>query len=231
MTHPFICRDEDGRDLWVKGPAWTAVELASEWICARLAQEWGLPLAECDLAQVPDELVAWSDVSQIASLGSGIGFASVHELGSVELDYGDIPKIDPELRADILLFDYWVHNADRILGEKGGNPNLLWVVQEDRLVMIDHNVAFDRDFSSPDFFGSHTFCDSLGMWLPSYRKKRQKKLLAILGDLPDILLSVPEGWFADDTVKNLPLAEDLERMERVLRRVESDPDGFWEVCL
>lgn len=126
VTRPFVCRDEQGRQLWVKGPAWRSTELAAEWICARLAHLWGLPLAEYSLVSVADDLIRLSAIPQIASLGSGTGFGSFHAEGAAELDYADIQKIDITLQAEILLFDYWVQNGDRILGETGGNPNLLW---------------------------------------------------------------------------------------------------------
>ncbi len=44
VTHPFVCRDENGNQLWVKGAAWLAKDLIAEWICARIAKEWGLPV-------------------------------------------------------------------------------------------------------------------------------------------------------------------------------------------
>jgi hypothetical protein len=179
---------------------------------------------------VPDELVSWSNVPGIASLGSGIGFASIHETGASELDYGDIDGIAPQLRADILLFDYWVQNEDRKLGKKGGNPNLLWVALERRPVMIDHNLAFDVEFDSQILFTQHAFGADLETWDAGFRAKRQKKLLAILGALPDILDSIPEEWFADDAIRDVPLAAEVARMKRVLRRVEATPDEFWEVC-
>jgi len=57
MSQPFICRDESGRKLWVKGSGWRSKELAAEWICAQLASEWGLPLADFSLVSVDDDLI------------------------------------------------------------------------------------------------------------------------------------------------------------------------------
>ncbi len=57
----------------------------------------------------------------------------------------------------MLLFDWWVHNEDRHLTLRGGNPNLLWDMQLGQLVVIDHNQAFDRDFNASRFLDSHVF--------------------------------------------------------------------------
>lgn len=48
VTRPFVCRDENANQLWVKGSAWLPKDLVAEWICAQLAQEWGLPVAKYD---------------------------------------------------------------------------------------------------------------------------------------------------------------------------------------
>ena len=229
VTRPFICRDEQGRQLWVKGRAWSSKELAAEWVCARLAHLWGLPVAKFSLVTVADDLIRLSAVPQIASLGSGIGFGSFHVGGAAELDYTDVQKIDANLQAEILLFDYWVQNGDRILGDNGGNPNLLWQPHQDRLVVIDHNSAFARDFSASEFFQQHVFHDARAQWNSEFREQHQKKLLELLGQLSDIWESIPEEWSVDDDVTGF--STDLIRMKDILHRVEKNPEAFWEVCI
>ena len=229
VTRPFVCRSTDGRQLWVKGPAWASKELAAEWICARLAQFWGLPLSDCALVSVPDDLIRLSAVKEIASLGSGFGFGSFHAEGAAELDYADIQKVDAELRAEILLFDYWVHNGDRILGEAGGNPNLLWQAHRNQLVIIDHNSAFAAGFSAQEFFRQHIFHESLAQWDAAFREKHHKKLLEFLGQLPDIWSSIPEKWFSDDDLTGF--SAELTRMKKILSRIETNAEEFWGVCL
>jgi hypothetical protein len=229
VSRPYICRDEEGRQLWVKGSAWLAGDLVSEWICAQLALEFGLPIAECDLVMVADELIEHSAISDIASLGAGIGFGSIHASGATELDYGDVEKVNTVLQADVLLFDYWIQNDDRGLGENGGNPNMLWKMPEEQLVLIDHNAAFDNEFSNTVFFENHAFGAVRCLWDEEYCADRQKKLLVILEELPDKLTALPEEWFVDDEIRKSPLREELIRIEDVLRRIEKDPITFWEV--
>ena len=69
-----------------------------------------------------------------------------------------------------------------------------------------------------------------------YIKNREKKLLDILEKLPDILeklpdilASIPDEWFENDDLRKIPLTKEVERMERILRRIETDPQTFWEV--
>ena len=229
MSQPFICRDESGRKLWVKGSGWRSKELAAEWICAQLAREWGLPLADFSLVSVDDDLIRYSAISDIASLGAGIGFGSFHEDGAGEVNYLDIPKIDEELRADILLFDYWVQNGDRMLEPCGGNPNLLWHAAPENVVMIDHNGAFEDNFLQVEFFKTHIFRESLAAWGESFRKNRQQKILELLGKLPDICALLPEAWYDDNELTGF--SAELARMKQVLSRIEKDPNAFWEVSL
>lgn len=225
VTHPFVCRDSEGRQIWVKGRAWSSKDLVAEWVAARLGTLWGLPLAEYDLVSVSEDLVRFSALPQISSLGSGIGFGSIHAQGAAELDYADIESISPSLRAEILLFDYWIQNSDRILGSSGGNPNLLWQSHNEQLLVIDHNSAFESDFSESHFFEQHVFHESRLHWDQPFRQEYHKKLLDILGHLPDICSSIPEDWFADDEVTGI--YAHFERIRSKLLRVETESDSFW----
>jgi len=135
------------------------------------------------------------------------------------VNYLDLPKIDDELRADILLFDYWVQNGDRILEPCGGNPNLLWHAVPENVVMIDHNGAFEDNFSQIEFFKTHIFRESSAVWGESFRQNRQQKILEILGKLPDTCALLPEAWYADDELTGF--SAELARMKR--KRLIDDP--------
>jgi len=50
-------------------------------------------------------------------------------------------QISDDLRARLLIFDWWVMNPDRILTKAGGNPNLLWSLSQNQLHVIDHNLS------------------------------------------------------------------------------------------
>ncbi|WOG27749.1 hypothetical protein P6910_24910 [Endozoicomonas sp. 8E] len=66
--------------------------------------------------------------------------------------------VPEQLQNDVLVFDRWIRNEDRTRG----NTNLLWAPREDRLVIIDHNLAFDPDFTGESFFKYHVFNSAQG---------------------------------------------------------------------
>ena len=107
---------------------------------------------------------------------------------------------------------------------------MLWVVNNEKLVIIDHNMAFDREFLFSDFIKNHAFERSFLSWDTAFRKSRHKKLLAILEQLPNIISSVPEDWFLEDDLRKNSLATEIEHINTILRRIKTDPDKFWEVC-
>ena len=57
FTKPYICRCDDGEVYFVKGRSATRRGLINEWLCANLAEAFGLPIAPFALAEVPQELI------------------------------------------------------------------------------------------------------------------------------------------------------------------------------
>ena len=86
----------------------------------------GLPIPEIAIAEVPATLVRFSAMPDIADLGVGPAFASQAVEDAQELAFAALSRVPEQLRLQVLLFDWWVHNEDRTLNEYGGNPNLLW---------------------------------------------------------------------------------------------------------
>jgi hypothetical protein len=122
-TQPYICRCDDGEVYFVKGRSATRKGLIHEWLCGHLAQALGLPIAPFAIAHVPSELMAADFSGWMGELGEGAAFASRKVLGQ-ELAMAQVADIDVALRRDVLVFDWWVRNADRSLTMHGGNVNL-----------------------------------------------------------------------------------------------------------
>ena len=154
MTRPFICRGEDNNIYFVKGSGAGRRSQICEWIAGNLALELGLPIAPFRIVDVPFALV--ENNPQYSELGAGPAFGSLKQT-IMELNYAGIEQVPVALQRDVLAFDWWIHNIDRMLTESGGNPNLFWAPEEERLVVIDHNQAFDPQFSAKDFFDYHVF--------------------------------------------------------------------------
>ena len=156
-SNPFYCRGEDGLAYFVKGRGAGRQSQIAEYVGGRLARNFGLPVPDFEVVEVPQELIAWCGRNDAHELGEGLAFASKELPHVQEFSFSLIPKVPEQLRKDVAVFDWWIHNADRKLTEKGGNPNLLWNLVDSRLAVIDHNQAFDMGFDTQSFAELHVF--------------------------------------------------------------------------
>ena len=123
-----------------------------------MATDFGLPIAEYAIADVPDTLIALGVRTDLRKdLGSGFVFASRLVPHALELTPTTRDLVPDNVAMDVLVFDWWLKNEDRHLTESGGNPNLLWDTSGEKLTVIDHNLAFDPDFNVVNFLDSHVF--------------------------------------------------------------------------
>lgn len=220
MTRPFIVRAEDD-DLYVaKGRETTQRGLMAEWICAQLANEIGLPIPEYSLLEVPQELAAAMGADG-AALGSGIVFGSRQEVNAQEFSVPQLKRIGADQRRLLLAFDWWIENGDRSLTPHGGNPNLLWRASEQRLVVIDHNLAFDPDFDESAFFETHVFRDDADALFGDLvcRAETSAVLGAALGRFDAAVASLPAAWHWIDSAQTVPVQVDLKAIkDRLIAR-------------
>ncbi|QPK62878.1 hypothetical protein IVG45_18940 [Methylomonas sp. LL1] len=156
-TTPFLCTACDGNSYFVKGYAASSIGLVKEWMGANLAQAFGLPVPEFQLAYLADALANAYEGPAASELKGGYVFASKQIPSVTELKFETIPHLDKTTRLAVLLFDLWVEHEDRTLTELGGNPNLLWKPDESKLYVIDHNLIFDPAFSHESFWTTHVF--------------------------------------------------------------------------
>lgn len=158
VTRPFLCKASDGHSYYVKGIGNHAGHrsVLTEWISAHLAQAFGLPIAPFKLIEVPKSLIEIA-TPDWSTLGTGTAFGSQQIPLVQELQWSQVKQVPIKLQQDILVFDWWIHNADRSLTDKGGNPNLLWSPHQQELTVIDHNNGFDPLFNQGDFYHTHAF--------------------------------------------------------------------------
>ena len=144
-TQPVFCRAEDSHEYVVKGKFAGRKALIAEWVSNRLGRLFGLPIPEFEQLFLDPQLLEYSARrSEVEILGRGVLFGSRRELNLVEIRQVDLPLVDLDLRARVLAFDWLIANSDRVFIEGAGNPNLMWAEEGQRLVVIDHNLAFDR---------------------------------------------------------------------------------------
>ena len=128
VSRPFKVRADDGQVYWIKGcgSGWTRRELCYELLAARMATAFALPVAGYEVLEVSQEILEFSAVPEIQVLRAGPAFGSLHVANGASLLPVAVKSVEEELRWKILLFDWWIQNEDRILGDSGGNVNLLW---------------------------------------------------------------------------------------------------------
>ena len=117
-----------------------------------------------------------------------------------------------------------MHNEDRTLSERGGNPNLFWEAAREHLVVIDHNQAFDSDFSVASFLVNHVFSgqryklfgDVLHM--QAYEKEYQE----VLKQWHNIRAGIPTEWKFLDAELSVPANIDLNTLFNTLNRCNTE---------
>jgi hypothetical protein len=227
ITLPFHCRGDDGNAYFVKGRGAGKRSLIAEYICGRLALEFGLPVPSLEIVDIPIELIEWQSVEYKNDLGTGLAFGSKKLEHVQEFTFSQLLQVDVRLRRDILVFDWWVHNADRTLTALGGNPNLLWDYEKKSLAVIDHNQAFDIGFNRAIFCHTHVFHADIGNVFDDLVEHLhyQDRLSAAFAAFESICDNIPtEWWQIDDGV---PTDFSVELARALLKRFLDNQ--FWRI--
>lgn len=231
-TRPFICRGSDDHQYFVKGKDAGRRSQIAELISGQLAWAFGLEIASFAIVDVPEELIQPLFMADIKDLGSGLAFGSralphVQELNVAQLQSSmQADEISERTARDIFMFDWWIQNGDRTLTSLGGNPNLLWDCEARQLAVIDHNCAFDTEFSGKSVFELHVFADAGRAVFSDLAERalyleRFARALTVFDDACD---KVPaEWWWVDDGV---PANFDRTEVKAMLSRFNIDT--FWE---
>ena len=232
-SNPFRCRGKDGRLYYVKLGNTHPRGLIAEWICAQLAREIGLPIADFSLVSVSSES-SKKFPSKYSELGSGVGFGSAapfslhHELWHSTVE----ATSDDALWAELLAFDAWIQNEDRKLGPLGGNPNTLYLPAAPLpILLIDHDSAFDPDFDSQNFVGDHLAGFKAEEWLDEKKRARWTAgALKARESLDGVWETIPEQWLVNSYGEPIPSISKYE-VESILDRPFKEPDLFWSDLL
>ncbi|RYD35238.1 MAG: hypothetical protein EOP86_09000 [Verrucomicrobiaceae bacterium] len=102
-------------------------------------------MREASLVFVPSMLVT----ADAQALGHGIAFGSLELPQSDPLMWTGTGSLPFSLRAEVLLFDCWIHNMDRTLGPAGGNPNLLTAADTELALIIMGMVLMPNSAKPP----------------------------------------------------------------------------------
>ncbi len=149
---PYRCRGDDDQLYYVKGRNTGRASQWSEWIGGHLGKALGLPIPPFRLVNISQELLDEAPL-EWRELGVGPAFASQAHPTAQWFETTYVTHVSEPLQQDVLVFDWWIRNADR----SRGNPNLLWDDGERSIVVIDHNQAFDLNFDPAEFHDLHIF--------------------------------------------------------------------------
>lgn len=190
----------------------------SEVIAAELGALLGLPIPEWRIMDIPQGLIDFSPIDNIQDLSGGPAFASRQVENVNELMWANLRNVPLELQRKVLLFDWWIQNGDRCLGENGGNVNLL-LDSQGSLVVIDHNAAFDAGLTAEQIHEYHVFRDQLGHFLDLVtRQEYAQELDAALGHWDRIVALLPVQWIyrdSDEIDETIPtLVQRLETLQQ-----------------
>jgi hypothetical protein len=220
-TEPVICRAEDGHEYVVKGRFAGRSALIAEWVANRLGRILNLPIPEFQQMQLDPLLAEFSvKTNEVEHLGRGVLFGSRREVNLVEIRHTDLPRVDLNLRARVLAFDWWIANSDRVFIEGAGNPNLLWAEDQQRLVVIDHNLAFDPSLMA-DFWTQHAFRDARQVWSAAFCDGIGAEFREALGHLQTIWNEMPEDW------TEVECGLTFAAIESLLWQFDREADTFW----
>lgn len=228
MTNPYICRGSDGKLYFVKGKGAGYASLVREWIVGQLALRLELPIAPFCIVEVPRELYEASHNGLLSDLGCGLFFGSENVENTTQLSFSVAQQVSIDLKRNIAAFDWWIQNGDRTLSETDGNPNLLWSETAQRLIVIDHNVAFDETVTLDTLFASHIFGSSLSELCDQVQLQSHYNALfdGAVQDLPKIIDDIPERWLYADDACTVDIDLSLRRVEDILMRYRVP--SFWE---
>ena len=225
VSRPFRCEGEDGCDYFVKLKNAGYECLVKEWMAGRLAQEMGLPVADMRQVWISPDLIAGNSEYE-TDLGHGIAFGSLKVEAAERLSLDFIRRDDSGILSRVLLFDWWVRNSDRALTEIGGNPNLLWEIGRKRVVMIDHDNAFDFHFDLAAFRDFHALRMHGGAWDSGRRSELTAWLRDGLSRLDVIWSEIPEEWLVNSH-GDRHCGLDKDGLIAVLSSFHANP-AFWE---
>lgn len=225
FTEPYLCRAEDDELYVIKRLNATFSGLIKEWIAASLGKEFGLPIPDFKLVYVDGSLLEYDDELR-HSIGAGIAFASKLVGDLQEITYADLLNGNSELLKHIFMFDYWIKNDDRNLSEIAGNPNLFLSQATKEIIVLDHNLSFDKDFDLNSFkdihVGAQAFNANVDMLL---QDEFTTKFSHTLSKLDEIVAQIPEDW-----KENFDNYDDLLGEIRVILS-SFEQTNFWEVLI
>lgn len=205
VSRPYLCSDESGGIRWCKGCHTGFRAIVSEWICARLAGALGLPVPEFEIMRLDVSVFRQWRMLQNGNVPEIVTDFNPYVFGSLNVENSkdvfdaksELSHVDTKLLAKIFWFDLLVRNTDRT----DFNSNLL---VNGSVYIIDHNNAFDPNFSASGFLSEHIL-----------RECRAALSVTELKDFKKSAVELANGSFLDEVWGEMP-EEWTESVEAIL---------------
>lgn len=221
-TAPYLCLADNNKKYVIKRQRAGFEGCIKEWLFGKLGQYFGLPIPDCELVYVDGSLLEYNDSYQF-EIGEGVAFGSEHIPDLQEVNYQQLHSFPQNKLQDLYVFDYWIRNADRNLSELGGNPNLFYKQSNLDMIVLDHNLAFDKEFLLESHHqlhvSSHFWPVQVDYDLQHGYEERMKNALI---NWDDLIIDIPDEW-------KVGLADFdglIDQIKLVLNEYENEQ--FWE---
>ncbi|GIU52015.1 hypothetical protein TUM4438_43560 [Shewanella sairae] len=216
MTAPYLCEASDDNQYIVKGSKASPKELMYEWVVAHLGVSFGLPIPPFKKAVADNEFLKYGIYDLYCC-----NFASERQKDIQEIRFNQLEALGNNILKDLFFFDYWIQNDDRNLTERGGNPNFFVHQKTLEPFVLDHNLAFNKDFSLAEHKLYHVgakFWNGLDLIDREDYEKRIRKCTIVLDKA---FKSLPKDWLENDPNGSIEAS-----IRSILNRVNEDE--FWE---
>jgi len=193
-TAPYLCLADNDKKYVIKRLRAGFEGCIKEWLFGKLGQNIGLPIPDCELVYVDGSLLEYNDDYKF-EIGEGMAFGSEHISDLQEVNYQQLQGFPKNKLQDLYVFDYWIRNADRNLTELSGNPNLFYQQSNLDVIVLDHNLAFDKEFLIENHHKLHV---SSQFWPAQIDYELQQsyedRIKRALTSWDDLIADIPDDW-------------------------------------
>lgn len=223
MSGPYVCKAEDGHRYFVKGRHSGRESQVCELLGWHLATAFGLPVPPGVMLEMSEDL--FDELPrELRGIGQGVFFGSQEAPSARWFELADVGWAKRDFRRDLLVFDYWVCNEDR----GSHNPNLLFMDDEKKIIVIDHNRIFAKGMTDSELVSDHIFADewpSIAGDLAS-RAEYADRLEGALLAWPEACNNIPPAWSWENDEQDIPVDFDVRQAHKKLCRFKHLK--FWE---
>lgn len=216
FSQPYRCLVDD-EEYFVKGLRSTRISQINEWLCGNMAQAVGLPIAPFCLLQVTEEMIELLPTPK-RNIGKGAVFASRSQAHCVLLEMAHIEKITFKQQIQLVAFDWFIQNMDRTQG----NTNLLFQPHTQKMIVIDHNLAFDNEFQTAQFCQLHIF-QAAAQKLANdfvYQQHMEQFLQPAITAYYHAKSQIPPEWHYKNEELDLPTHYPYHKIEQQIYRLQ-----------